>query len=88
MGRRVATSDAAGVLTLHPAYRKGAVALASFVVTVVTLAVAQGGLIPDAYAGWALLIVAVGNLYGVVRVPNARQGVAGQRAPLEAAEGP
>lgn len=50
--------------------RKTLVAVASFLLVVISLALAQGDLIPDALMKWAIFVIAVGNAYGVFRVPN------------------
>jgi len=52
--------------------RKGVVAFLSMLAIVLSLALAQGDVIPEGGLKWTVLALAVANAFGVYRVPNDR----------------
>ena len=50
--------------------RKTLVAVAGFAATAASLALAQGDVIPEAWAKWAVLLVTLSTTYGVFKAPN------------------
>lgn len=54
--------------------RKALVAVAGVVATIITVALAQGDVIPEGWVKWATLVVSAATALGVYAMPNAGAG--------------